>query len=137
VTSQIADLTNKLHRAETSVNGRANITHLSPEVAATKARAGSKDKTGPLELPKTEDTPLSKAIKDSDAVDSECRHGLFAQQIKVRSLAFEGRANGVAGRCFQLQARADSGQCQWGLLGETRVNASDLHFRGASLISSP
>jgi COP9 signalosome complex subunit 5 len=104
VTSQIADLTHKLYRTEASVTSRAGIAHLAPDVAKAKQ---TKDK-GDGAAQKQEDTALGKAIKDSDAVDSECRHGLFAQRIKVCLLSCEARLKRVQDAVFNFRMQQEA-----------------------------
>jgi len=92
-TSQIDDLTGKLNRAEHSLLTRTPITSLSPEVAAYKSRdapavSGKGKEKASTEVDITEskkdETPLAKAVRDSNKVEMECHHGLLNQILKNR-----------------------------------------------------
>ena len=86
-TSQISDLTEKLSKTENSIATRASVAALVPEALETKQSgsgsggrgkgkdAGNSDSDGTKG--KTDETPLSKVVKDSKKLTTECNHGLM------------------------------------------------------------
>lgn len=91
-TSQISDLTEKLSKTENSIATRASVAALVPEALESKqSGSGSggrgKGKDAANSDPdgvkgKTDETPLSKVVKDSKKLTTECNHGLISQILK-------------------------------------------------------
>ena len=86
-TSQISDLTEKLSKTENSIATRASVAALVPEALETKqsgSGSGGKGKSKDAVNSdsdggkgKTDETPLSKVVKDSKKLTTECNHGLM------------------------------------------------------------
>lgn len=85
--SQITDLTDKLQRVHGSVNQRAPIAALAPELAEikTQASAASSSAKGKeaasvatTSVPAVDtESALAKVVKDSGKITAECQHGLM------------------------------------------------------------
>ncbi|KAL7006891.1 COP9 signalosome catalytic subunit rri1 [Cystobasidiomycetes sp. EMM_F5] len=91
MTSQITDMTEKLGRTEANVQSRSSLAALAPEVVAARQGSSSNGKgkekdvtsfeNGQDVQPK-EENAMTRVLKDSKKISTECHHGLINQILK-------------------------------------------------------
>ncbi|KDE08164.1 COP9 signalosome complex subunit 5 [Microbotryum lychnidis-dioicae p1A1 Lamole] len=96
-TAQLGDLVEKLSKTDSSVQHRCGIGAMSPIIAAARAKSrdsSSKDKDGTAK--KEEETPLARAVRDSNKMSAEASQNLIGMLIK--DILFNGGRLAQQGR---------------------------------------
>ncbi|SCV69624.1 BQ2448_2644 [Microbotryum intermedium] len=104
-TAQVGDLVEKLSKTESSVQHRCGIGAMSPVIAAARAKSRdspSKDANKDGTHKKEDETPLARAVRESNKMSAEASHNLIGMLIKD-TLFNRGRLAQPGGNGGQLE----------------------------------